>query len=70
MSFRIASEIEGTVLAGMGRKAFRPHLLCSWTLDPASHRLSCAWAEPREGSLVASRSSRIAATSLNGCLRG
>jgi hypothetical protein len=30
----------------MGRKAFHPHLTCSWTLDPASHRLSCAWAEP------------------------
>jgi hypothetical protein len=44
MTYRVAADVEGTALA-MGRKAFHPHLTCSWTLDPASQRLSCAWAE-------------------------
>jgi hypothetical protein len=26
-----------------------PHLVGRWTLDPASHRPSCAWAAPVEG---------------------
>jgi hypothetical protein len=27
------------------RKAFHPHLVCSWNVDPASRRLSCVWTE-------------------------
>ena len=26
-------------------KAFHPHLVCSWNVDPASRRLSCVWTE-------------------------
>jgi hypothetical protein len=48
MNYRVAGEIEGTVSAGVGKKRFLPHLVCSWTLDPASRRLSCAWAPPTE----------------------
>jgi hypothetical protein len=65
MTYRVACDIEGTALVGMDRKAFYPHLVCNWTLDPASHRLSCAWTKPVEGSAVASRSFRIAAVRLN-----
>ena len=72
MTYRIASEIEGDVYAGMradlsrdlSRKVFHPHLVCSWTLDPASHRLSCAWAPPAVGSNVAFLSPRTIATAL------
>jgi hypothetical protein len=64
MTYRVASDITGTVLAGMGRRVFRPHLICSWTLDPASQRLSCAWAAPVEELDVASLSSRIAPLSV------
>jgi hypothetical protein len=59
MTYRVASQIEGTVFANVGRKAFHPHLVCSWTLDPASHRLSCVWGPPAAGSDRASLSSRI-----------
>jgi hypothetical protein len=27
------------------RRAFHPHLVCSWNIDPASRRLSCVWTE-------------------------
>jgi hypothetical protein len=64
MTFRVASDIKGTALAGMGRRVFRPHLVCSWTLDPASHRLSCAWAAPVERLDVAPLSSRIGPLSI------
>jgi hypothetical protein len=60
MTYRVASDINGTALAGMGARVLRPRLVCSWTLDPASHRLSCAWAAPVEELDVASLSSRIA----------
>lgn len=33
-----------------GRTQAYPHLLCSWSFDPASHRLSCVWAPPARGS--------------------
>jgi hypothetical protein len=46
MTYRVASDLAGTVLAGTPTKEFTPHLVCSWTLDPASHRLSCVWATP------------------------
>jgi hypothetical protein len=70
MTYRVASEIEETVFANVGRKVFHPHLVCSWTLDPASHRLSCVWAPPAAGSDVAFLSSRIAApTSISGFAR-
>jgi hypothetical protein len=61
MNYRVAREIEGTVLAGVGRKHFLPHLVCSWALDPASHRLSCAWAPPAAGRDVPFLSPRITA---------
>jgi hypothetical protein len=59
MAYRVASEIEGTIFANVGRKSFYPHLVCSWTLDPTSHRLSCVWAPPADRFDVASLSSRI-----------
>jgi hypothetical protein len=62
MTYRVASQIAGTVLADLGRKVLHPHLVCSWTLDPASHRLSCAWAPPAAGSDVVFLSSRLAAS--------
>jgi hypothetical protein len=64
MTYRVAAEIEGTALAAIGRKAFHPHLTCSWTLDPASHRLSCAWAAPA-AELGAWPSSAITAATLS-----
>jgi hypothetical protein len=36
MTHRVAGEIEGRVLASVGENNF---FRCSWTLDPASHRL-------------------------------
>jgi hypothetical protein len=71
MTYRVASEIAGTVFANVGRKVFHPHLVCSWTLDPASHRLSCVWAPPAAGSDVAFFSLPIAeTTSSTGFARG
>jgi len=72
MTYRVASEIKGDVCAGTradlnrdsSRKVFHPHLVCSWTLDPASHRLSCAWAPPAAGSNVAFLSPRTTTTTL------
>jgi hypothetical protein len=58
MTYQVASDLAGTVL---GRREFHPHLVCSWTLDPASHRLSCAWAPPAAGWDVAFLSPRTAA---------
>ena len=46
MSYRLAAE-RGALAA---RKEVYPHLLCRWSLDPASHRLLCAWAPPASGS--------------------
>jgi hypothetical protein len=70
MTYRVASKIEGTVHANVGGKVLHPHLVCSWTLDPASHRLSCAWAPPAAGSDVAFFSSRLAeTTSITGFAR-
>jgi hypothetical protein len=63
MTHRVASDLEGTVFADKAPRAFRPHLLCRWTLDPASHRLSCAWAATVEG--VVFLSSRSAAPRLS-----
>ena len=48
MTYRVAADLEGNVFAGNRPKTFLPHLVCSWTLDPASHRLSCTWAAPIE----------------------
>ena len=62
MTHRVASDLAGTVLA---RREFHPHLVCSWTLDPASHRLSCAWAPPAAGWDVAFLSPRNVATALS-----
>jgi hypothetical protein len=55
MTHRVASDLAGTVL---DRREFHPHLVCSWTLDPDSHRLSCAWAPPATGWNVAFLSPR------------
>jgi hypothetical protein len=47
-----------------GRKEFHPHLVCSWTLDSASHRLSCAWAPPTDRSHIAFLSAASASSGL------
>ena len=49
MAYRVACDLEGIIFAGKRPKAFLPHLVCSWKLDPASHLLSCAWAAPTDG---------------------
>jgi hypothetical protein len=49
MTYRVASDLPRTAFADRRAKEFLPHLVCSWTLDPASHRLSCAWAAPTDG---------------------
>jgi hypothetical protein len=59
MTYRVASGPAGTAL---GPTEPHPHLVCSWTLDPASHRLSCAWAPPAAGWDVTFLSPRTAAT--------
>jgi hypothetical protein len=46
MNYRTASDLG----ADSDRRPKVPHLVCRWTLDPASHRPSCAWAAPVEGS--------------------
>jgi hypothetical protein len=58
MIYRVASDPAGTAL---GHTELHPHLVCSWTLDPASHRLSCAWAPPAAGWDVTFLSPRTAA---------
>ena len=35
------------------RKNAYPHLTCSWSLDPASCRLSCTWAPPESSRALA-----------------
>jgi hypothetical protein len=45
MKYRVASD-RGPYT---DRRPKVPHLVCSWSLDPTSHRLSCAWAAPVEG---------------------
>jgi hypothetical protein len=56
MTYRVVWDRAG---AALGQKEFLPHLVCSWTLDPASHRLSCAWAPPAERRDIAFLSARI-----------
>jgi hypothetical protein len=48
MTYRPSFEIAAIAFAGVGKKEFLPHLVCSWTLDPASRRLSCGWAPPAD----------------------
>jgi hypothetical protein len=64
MTYRVAADIKATALPGINRRALQPHLICSWTLDPASRRLSCAWATPA-AELGAGPSSRITAAMLS-----
>jgi hypothetical protein len=42
MTIRVVADRAGAA----DRKELQPHLVCSWTLDPAGDRLSCAWAPP------------------------
>jgi hypothetical protein len=65
MTYRVASDRAGRVLAGTRAKEFLPHLVCSWTLDPASHRLSCAWAAPADRWDIDLLSARIATSRLS-----
>jgi hypothetical protein len=46
MNYRFASNLAGTALASPSTRNVLPHLVCSWTIDPASRRLSCVWAVP------------------------
>jgi hypothetical protein len=62
MTDRVAHDRAGTGFAG--RKQFLPHLVCRWTLDSASHRLSCAWAPPTDRSHVTFSSAGIATSGL------
>ncbi len=48
MSYRTPADRTGSAYAELRRTGLRPHLVCSWTLDPVSQRLSCAWAAPSE----------------------
>jgi hypothetical protein len=65
MTYRVASDVAGSILADARAKEFLPHLVCSWTLDPASHRLSCAWAAPMDRWDIALLSARIATSTLS-----
>jgi hypothetical protein len=62
MTYRV--DLQGTTLAHAQAKEFLPHLVCSWTLDPASRRLSCAWAAPADGWNVDLPSARTATRNL------
>jgi hypothetical protein len=62
MTYRVASDLAGTALARTRAKEFLPHLVCRWTLDPASHRLSCAWGAPTDRADIALLSARRAAS--------
>jgi hypothetical protein len=53
MTYRPAFEIAATAFAGIGKKEFLPHLVCSWTLDTASRQLSCGWAPPADRGAIA-----------------
>jgi hypothetical protein len=68
MTYRPSFEIAATALAGIGKKEFLPHLVCSWTLDPASRRLSCGWAPPanRGGAALPVRIATIGSRSVIG----
>jgi hypothetical protein len=65
MNYRVAGEIEGRVLPSFDEKHVLPHLVCSWNLDPASRRLSCAWAAPAARWDMPSLPPRITATILS-----
>jgi hypothetical protein len=62
MNYRVVPNREGAAFTRHRQKKFLPHLVCSWTLDPVSHRLSCAWAAPAERRGIALWSPRIAAS--------
>jgi hypothetical protein len=65
MTYRVISDLEGTALADARATQFLPHLVCSWTLDPASRRLSCAWAAPADGWNIALPCAGIATGNLS-----
>ena len=65
MNYQVGSRLAGTTLAGRPAKEFLPHLVCRWTIDPASRRLSCAWATPTEQWDIAVLSARLAASHLS-----
>jgi hypothetical protein len=65
MNYRAASTLAGTALADTQAKDVLPHLVCRWSIDPASRRLSCAWATPTEHWDLALSSARIATSHLS-----
>jgi hypothetical protein len=65
MNYRVASNFAGTALTGTPAKEFLPHLVCTWTIDPASRRLSCAWATPTDHWDIAAMSARRVANHLS-----
>jgi hypothetical protein len=64
MTYRVVCDRAANALADAPAKEFLPHLVCSWTLDPGSRRLSCAWAAPADGRNIALLSARIATRNL------
>jgi hypothetical protein len=65
MNSRVASNLAGTALALTPAKEILPHLVCSWTVDPASRRLSCAWATPGGHWDIAAMSAQLVASHLS-----
>jgi hypothetical protein len=65
MNYRFASNFAGTALASPPARDVLPHLVCSWTIDPASRRLSCVWATPTDHWNMAAMSAQLVATHLS-----
>ena len=65
MNYRFASNLAGTALAGTPARDVLPHLVCSWTIDPASRRLSCVWSVPAAQWDVAAMSAQLLASHLS-----
>jgi len=69
MNYRVASNLAATFLADPQAKPVLPHLICTWTIDPASRRLSCAWGTPTDQWEIAAMSARLAPSHLSPGIR-
>jgi hypothetical protein len=65
MNYRFASNLAGTALAGTPARDVLPHLVCSWTIDPTSRRLSCVWSVPTVHWDMAAMSAQLVASHLS-----